>query len=158
MPQFHETGYGKRFFDHQLPQLIDAIRELGQQVARQNVLMEETLSRQDAVGPETLEIDSDLNLRPANLTKLSMRLNNIFNGENPIEGVMTGDPLFIEAKGITGFDVVQGWYVTRHQDNPDMIKVEFNKDGDPQAEMIQRWVPYDCVTRDPHRKNRHCTE
>lgn len=22
MPQFHETGYGKRFFDHQMPALI----------------------------------------------------------------------------------------------------------------------------------------
>lgn len=26
--QFHETGYGKRFFDHQLPELINAINRL----------------------------------------------------------------------------------------------------------------------------------
>ena len=25
--QFHETKYGKRFFDHQLPELIKAIKE-----------------------------------------------------------------------------------------------------------------------------------
>ena len=36
MPQFHETGYGKRFFDGQLPQLIKGVEKLGRELARFN--------------------------------------------------------------------------------------------------------------------------
>jgi hypothetical protein len=33
-PQFFQTGYGKRFFDGQLPQLIKGIEDLGKAVNR----------------------------------------------------------------------------------------------------------------------------
>ena len=33
MPQFHETGYGKRFFDGQLPALTRALEKIGDNLA-----------------------------------------------------------------------------------------------------------------------------
>ena len=32
MPQFHETGYGARFFNHQMPSLIRAIERLAKAI------------------------------------------------------------------------------------------------------------------------------
>ena len=32
MPQFHETGYGARFYNHQLPSLIRAIEKLAKAI------------------------------------------------------------------------------------------------------------------------------
>lgn len=34
--QFHETGYGKRFFEHQLPELIKAINRLADAIEENN--------------------------------------------------------------------------------------------------------------------------
>lgn len=28
MPQFHETGYGKRYYEHQLPEVIDQLKRI----------------------------------------------------------------------------------------------------------------------------------
>ncbi len=36
MPQFHETGYGKRFFDYQLPYLIKQITRIADALEEQN--------------------------------------------------------------------------------------------------------------------------
>lgn len=35
-PEFYQTGYGKRFFDAQLPRLINAIERLAAAVEKQN--------------------------------------------------------------------------------------------------------------------------
>ena len=40
-PQFHETGYGRTFFQSQLPNLIKAINRLADAVEKQNELKEE---------------------------------------------------------------------------------------------------------------------
>lgn len=40
-PQFFQTGYGKRFFDSQLPKLIKAINRLADAVEKQNEIKEE---------------------------------------------------------------------------------------------------------------------
>lgn len=40
-PQFFQTGYGKRFFDSQLPKLIGAINRLADAVEKQNEVKEE---------------------------------------------------------------------------------------------------------------------
>ena len=40
-PQFHETPYGKMFFEVQLPNLIKAINRLAEAVEKQNKLKEE---------------------------------------------------------------------------------------------------------------------
>ena len=40
-PQFHETGYGKTFFQSQLPNLIKAINRLAEAMEKQNELKEE---------------------------------------------------------------------------------------------------------------------
>ena len=40
-PQFHETGYGRSFFQSQLPNLIKAINRLADAMEKQNELKEE---------------------------------------------------------------------------------------------------------------------
>jgi hypothetical protein len=40
MPEFHETGYGRRFFDAQLPALIKAIQDLTAEVKKLNTELE----------------------------------------------------------------------------------------------------------------------
>ena len=40
-PQFHETGYGRTFFQSQLPNLITAINRLADAMEKQNELKEE---------------------------------------------------------------------------------------------------------------------
>lgn len=40
-PQFFETGYGKRFFKSQLPQLIKSINRLAGAIEEQNEIKEE---------------------------------------------------------------------------------------------------------------------
>jgi hypothetical protein len=36
MVEFHETTYGKRFFDAQLPRLIDALEKIGKELEETN--------------------------------------------------------------------------------------------------------------------------
>ncbi len=40
-PQFFQTGYGRRFFESQLPELIKAINRLADAVEKQNTIKEE---------------------------------------------------------------------------------------------------------------------
>ncbi len=40
-PQFHESGYGRTFFQAQLPNLIKAINRLADAMEKQNALKEE---------------------------------------------------------------------------------------------------------------------
>lgn len=40
-PQFHETGYGRTFFQSQLPNLIKAINRLADAMEKHNELKEE---------------------------------------------------------------------------------------------------------------------
>lgn len=40
-PQFHETGYGRTFFQSQLPNLIKALNRLADAMEKQNELKEE---------------------------------------------------------------------------------------------------------------------
>ena len=40
-PQFHETGYGRTFFQSQLPNLIKAINRLADAMEKENELKEE---------------------------------------------------------------------------------------------------------------------
>ncbi len=40
-PQFHETGYGRTFFQSQLPNLINAINRLADAMEKQNELKQE---------------------------------------------------------------------------------------------------------------------
>ena len=40
-PQFHETGYGRTFFQSQLPNLIKAINRLADAMEKQNELKQE---------------------------------------------------------------------------------------------------------------------
>lgn len=41
MPQFHETGYGRKFFDKQLPDLIKAMERIANALEEQNELTKE---------------------------------------------------------------------------------------------------------------------
>lgn len=41
MPRFHETGYGQKFLNRQLPNLIKSLNEIGKELKRQNDLKEE---------------------------------------------------------------------------------------------------------------------
>lgn len=41
MPQFHETMYGKRFFDVQLPKLIKALERIADALEKQEEIKEE---------------------------------------------------------------------------------------------------------------------
>ena len=41
MPQFHETGYGKKFFQKQLPDLIKAMERIANALEEQNELLKE---------------------------------------------------------------------------------------------------------------------
>lgn len=43
MPQFHETGYGQRFYNGQLPNLIDALEKIGKEMQRANDLKEKEM-------------------------------------------------------------------------------------------------------------------
>ena len=40
-PQFHETGYGRTFFQSQFPNLIKALNRLAEAMEKQNELKEE---------------------------------------------------------------------------------------------------------------------
>ena len=40
-PQYHETGYGRTFFQSQLPNLIKALNRLADAMEKQNELKEE---------------------------------------------------------------------------------------------------------------------
>lgn len=40
MPRFHETGYGRKFFERQLPELIKAIKRVADALEKQNQLLE----------------------------------------------------------------------------------------------------------------------
>ena len=44
-PQFHETGYGKMFFECQLPKLIKALNRLAEATETQNKLLAKTASQ-----------------------------------------------------------------------------------------------------------------
>lgn len=54
MPQFHETGYGRRFFEGQLPRLIDGICEVAKELKRQNELKERELELMKPESPEDI--------------------------------------------------------------------------------------------------------
>ena len=41
MPQFHETGYGRTFFEHQLPELIKAINGVAEEMRKLREYKEE---------------------------------------------------------------------------------------------------------------------
>lgn len=41
MPRFHETGYGRKFFERQLPDLIRAVERVADALEKQNKLLEE---------------------------------------------------------------------------------------------------------------------
>lgn len=41
MPQFHETMYGKRFFDSQLPALIKVLERIANALEKQKEIKEE---------------------------------------------------------------------------------------------------------------------
>lgn len=41
MPRFHETGYGRKFFERQLPELIRAIERVADALEKQNQLLEQ---------------------------------------------------------------------------------------------------------------------
>lgn len=47
MVQFHETGYGRRFFDAQLPELIKAISKLANEMEKSNKLKEDKKKEKD---------------------------------------------------------------------------------------------------------------
>jgi hypothetical protein len=56
-PEFHQTGYGRKFFEAQLPQLIRAIEELTKEVKRQNDMNEK--SDIGVVGKNYKEVKND---------------------------------------------------------------------------------------------------
>jgi len=41
MPRFHETGYGRKFFERQLPDLIRAVERVADALEKQSKLLEE---------------------------------------------------------------------------------------------------------------------
>jgi hypothetical protein len=41
MPKFHETGYGRKFFTVQLPELIKALNKIADELKKQNSKKEE---------------------------------------------------------------------------------------------------------------------
>ena len=45
--QFHETVYGKRYFEYQFPKLIDTIERLANAVEKQNKLLEEGIKKEE---------------------------------------------------------------------------------------------------------------
>lgn len=49
---FHNTGYGRDFFQRQLPDLIKSINELTQETKRMNDLKEKELQSTEAIRPE----------------------------------------------------------------------------------------------------------
>jgi len=49
-PEFHQTGYGRKFFEAQLPQLIKAIEDLAENVKNVNVV---------AYGASEIKVDAE---------------------------------------------------------------------------------------------------
>lgn len=47
MPQLHETGYGRKFFDSQMPALIRAIERLAKAIEESNKKPPETPKKDD---------------------------------------------------------------------------------------------------------------
>ncbi len=57
MNDFHRTGYGKRFFDHQLPDLISSIRDLTDQLNIHNQLRAQEIITNNAVQRPHVDVD-----------------------------------------------------------------------------------------------------
>lgn len=55
MPQFHETGYGKRFFDRQLPELTKAINRLAKSLEEANRRNQEIDDRKEQAEKDRIE-------------------------------------------------------------------------------------------------------
>lgn len=47
-PQFHQTGYGRKFFESQLPKLIDNIGKVAYELERANNLKEMEMQQNHA--------------------------------------------------------------------------------------------------------------
>lgn len=47
MPQFHETGYGSKFFQRQLPDLIKAMERIANALEEQNELLKEKENKKE---------------------------------------------------------------------------------------------------------------
>jgi hypothetical protein len=52
-PQFHETGYGRTFFEHQLPELIKSINQLANATREQNEILK---SQQEQPDPKKIPV------------------------------------------------------------------------------------------------------
>lgn len=47
MPKFHETGYGRRFFEKQLPDLIKAVERVADALEERNELLKRKSYKND---------------------------------------------------------------------------------------------------------------
>ena len=64
-PQFHQSGYGRRFFESQLPYLIESINRLAKAVEESNRIGQSKPSRKSkpSVKDLTSEFTSDKEIR-----------------------------------------------------------------------------------------------
>lgn len=51
MPQFHETGYGRTYYEHQLPELISQLSQIAKELRKLNEINE--TKTQDRNGKDT---------------------------------------------------------------------------------------------------------
>lgn len=61
MPQFHETGYGRAFFQAQLPQLINTLSAIGSELKRGNDLKEQKATATSTLSAFKLDVTPNLN-------------------------------------------------------------------------------------------------
>lgn len=60
MSQFHETGFGQKFFNSQLPQLIKVLEKIGKEAERSNNIMGGIMPEQDYGEEKTCDCDSNI--------------------------------------------------------------------------------------------------
>jgi hypothetical protein len=63
MVQFHETVMGRRFFEHQLPELIGAIKTVGKELGEWNRDIKETLQQPHPIPPAAVEQEKPVEAR-----------------------------------------------------------------------------------------------
>lgn len=131
--QFHETGYGKRFFDQQLPMLIDVIRELAAQVGRQSVLLERHIEFLEAQQPKQASIHRQ--------AAYQLLKEEAFDEKTKLK---QGDPVLVLSKPITGYEVVEA---TVLDNDPAAARVYVRF---PDELMLKdAWIVYENIRRDP---------
>lgn len=151
-PQFHETGYGRAFFGHQLPTLLDTLGAIASELKRMNDFNAEQAVATAAYEPpyncEFINIDKlqDLEDFPGAKVKDIPNRPVILGGGAPIierNGHWLGQTVTIlNYAGRTGSEVSTGVITRMDIDTVDVVICAYEKEAKP---GIVRGISYEDI-------------